>query len=204
VAGTFSTNGLNENALMKLKMSDNSLFAILLRSPWWFSAVLVIVFLVVSKAFLPAEYVVFGAMGGIPFAVIAMIAAWRQWQAPDPAQMAQQVERAMGMSWAEFSEVVAAGLRQQGYDVQRLPAGVADFQLTRAGKVSLLQCKRWKAASLGVEPLRELVAARQSTGADAAVVIAMGKLSDSARTFARTEQVQLMTAQDLAQLMPRP
>ncbi len=189
---------------MKFKMSDKSLFAILLRSPWWISALLVVVFVAVSRAFLPSEYVVFGAMGGFPFLVIAVISAWRQWQAPDPAQVARQVERAMGLSWGEFSEQVAAGYRRQGYEVQRLTTGPADFQLTRAGKVSLLQCKRWKAASLGVEPLRELVSARQTSGADALLVIAMGTLSDSARKLAQVEQVQLVSSQDLAQLMSQP
>ena len=42
---------------MKLKMSENSLFAILLRSPWWISMVLVAVFALASGALLPAPYV---------------------------------------------------------------------------------------------------------------------------------------------------
>jgi len=189
---------------MKLKMSDKSLFAILLRSPWWVSALLVLVFVGASRALLPSEYVVFGAMGGFPFLVIAVVAAWRQWQAPDPTEVARQVERAMAMSWGEFSAQVIAGYERQGHVVQRLSQGAADFQLTRDGKVSLLHCKRWKAATMGVEPLRELVTERHTSGADALVVIALGTWSDSARKLAQTEQVQLVSPQDLAQLMSRP
>lgn len=40
---------------MKLKMAEKSLFAILLRSPWWVSFSLVAVFALASKALLPAR-----------------------------------------------------------------------------------------------------------------------------------------------------
>ena len=39
-----------------LKMAPNSLFAILLRSPWWISVGIALVFALASKALLPAEY----------------------------------------------------------------------------------------------------------------------------------------------------
>jgi len=38
---------------MKLKMSDNSLFAVLLRSPWWISLLVVAGFTLLSFALLP-------------------------------------------------------------------------------------------------------------------------------------------------------
>ena len=63
---------------MKLKMSEKSLFAILLRSPWWVSLAIVAVFVLASSALLPSPYVAFGMMGAFPFLVIAIMAAWRQ------------------------------------------------------------------------------------------------------------------------------
>ena len=55
---------------MKFKMAEKSLFAILLRSPWWISFGIALGFGLAAKALLPAEYVVFGALGGFPFVVV--------------------------------------------------------------------------------------------------------------------------------------
>ena len=56
-----------------LKMAPNSLFAILLRSPWWISVGIALGFALASKALLPGEYWLFGAMGGFPFTVIGAV-----------------------------------------------------------------------------------------------------------------------------------
>ena len=61
---------------MKFKMSENSLFALLLRSPWWISFVLVACVALISKALLPSEYFIYGALGGFPIFVVGCIAAW--------------------------------------------------------------------------------------------------------------------------------
>ena len=72
---------------MKFKMAEKSLFAVLLRSPWWISFALAGGFALASKALLPPQYVVFGALGGFPFAVIGVIAAWKQFSAPSTAHV---------------------------------------------------------------------------------------------------------------------
>ena len=72
---------------MKFKMAEKSLFAILLRSPWWISFAIAVAFGLASKALLPAQYFVFGALGGLPFVVIGVIAAWRQFSAPSTAHV---------------------------------------------------------------------------------------------------------------------
>ena len=93
---------------VKLRMSDKSLFAWLLRSPWWISIVLALVIALIARALLPEPYSAVGALGGFPFFVIGIIAAWRQRHAPDPARMNLVLERLAAMSWREFS----AGLEQ--------------------------------------------------------------------------------------------
>ena len=52
---------------MQLKIAPNSLFAVLLRSPWWISMLLVLAFGLASAALLPKAYVPFGVMGALPF-----------------------------------------------------------------------------------------------------------------------------------------
>ena len=58
-----------------LKMAENSLFAILLRNPWWVSFGIVGVFVLGSTALLPKDYVAVGIMGAFPFLVIGSMAA---------------------------------------------------------------------------------------------------------------------------------
>jgi restriction system protein len=186
---------------MKLKMSENSLFAILLRSPWWISMVLVAVFALASGALLPAPYVAFGVMGGFPFLVIAIMAAWRQWHAPSPARLAEALSRASAMSWRDFSNAIEQAFGRQGYAITRLNSTSADFSLVRGGRTTLVSCKRWKAASHGIEALRDLVAAQEAHGAQQSIYISLGQVTDKARHFAQEQGIHLISESDLAQLI---
>ena len=67
-------------------MSENSLFAVLLRSPWWISFVVVGLITLTAGALLPKEYFVVGALAGFPIFVVGCIAAWKQLRAPNPAK----------------------------------------------------------------------------------------------------------------------
>lgn len=186
---------------MKLKMAKNSLFAVLLRSPWWVSLAVVGLFVMASIALLPPKYVVFGVMGAFPFLVIATMAAWRQWRAPNPAKVAQALEMASAMSWKDFSQQVEKGFARQGYAVTRLNGGAADFQLTKAERITLVSCKRWKAASQGVDTLRDLAAAKDAQGAQYAMLISLGAITAQASRYAKENSLFLMTEPELAQLL---
>ncbi len=208
---------------MKLKMAQNSLFAILLRKPWWISIGLVGVIALAARALVPQPYTAFGMMGGFPFLVIGIMAAWRQWQAPNPGRMAQALQKAGAMSWQDFSAVIEQAFSQQGYAVTRLgaggsgsgksnrsgsasgtgnvSAGAADFKLEKRGQTTLLNCKRWKAANQGVEPLRDLAALREAQGADRCIFISLSLPTDKAQRFATENRVQLICDADLAKLI---
>jgi restriction system protein len=184
---------------MRFKMAEKSLFAILLRSPWWISFTLVAAFALASKALLPEPYVAYGVMGGFPFFVIGCISAWRQLQAPNPQHIEEALQKAARMSWFDFSAAVEKAFGKAGYQVARLNLPGADFKLEKAGRVTLLAAKRWKAVNQGVEPLRELVALRDAQKADLCSFISLGTLSDSALRFARSNQVELVAQATLAQ-----
>ena len=59
-------------------MAENSLFAILLRSPWWVSLGVALALALLMRLLLPKDYAVAGMLGALPFVVIAAIAAWKQ------------------------------------------------------------------------------------------------------------------------------
>ena len=56
---------------MKFQMHSNSLFAILMRKPWWISLLIGLAFCALAWAMLPQQYVLVGAAGSLPFFIIA-------------------------------------------------------------------------------------------------------------------------------------
>ncbi|MGY6269238.1 restriction endonuclease [Achromobacter denitrificans] len=186
---------------MKFKMSRNSIFAVLLRSPWWMSAGVALLLAAGGFAALPLEYAAMGVFAAVPFAVISIMAAYRQLRSPSGARVQAVAEAAAGMSWADFARTVEAGFRRDGCEVQRLQLAGADFALSKDGHVAIVSARRWKAARVGVEPLRELQAAREKRGAREAIYIALGDISENAQQYASAQGVSLMTAPELAKLL---
>jgi restriction system protein len=186
---------------VKLKMAPNSLFAILLRSPWWASLGLAAALALLMRLVLPEQYVAAGMMGGFPFVVIAAIAAWKQLRAPSAAQVSQTLQRLQAMGSREFADAIEAAFRAQGHRVRRLQVPGADLELEMDHKRTLVGFRRWKAASVGVESLRELHAAQVKLQADTSLYVATGALSEKATDFARASQVELMGLAELARLL---
>ena len=186
---------------MKFKMAPNSLFAILLRSPWWISFLVAGAIISASIAWLPARFAIYGAIGGLPIAGVGLIAAWRQLRAPSAVQVSANVDAALAMPWRDFSKALENAWQQAGYQVERVE-GAADLRLSEKSQITLVSARRWKAASHGVEPLRQLHAAMQAQGADAGIYIAaQGTITEQAQTFARDHNLTLLPASALAQLL---
>ena len=194
---------------MKFRMAEKSLFAILLRSPWWISLGVAGVIALVAQLALPADMVVFGAMGGLPFLVIAVMAARRQWRLPSAARVRHTLEAVRAMTWPDFAVALEDGWRREGYSVARRErppgreGGRADFTIQKAGVTTLVSCRRWKAASLGLEPLRELQAAMAQANAHDGICIALGVVTEPASHYAHDHGIRVMQAGELAQLLRR-
>jgi restriction system protein len=184
-------------------MAEKSLFAVLLRSPWWISFLVVGLFVLAAGALLPKEYFVVGALAGFPIFVVGCIAAWRQLRAPSPARVAEIIDAVNSMPWRSFADTLDTAWTREGCTVERLPAGgAADLALAKGGQTTLVCARRWKAATHGVEPLRDLHAAMQAREAAAGVyVVTQGQLSDNARVFARDHGITVMQSDALAQML---
>jgi restriction system protein len=186
---------------VKFKMAENSLFALLLRSPWWISVTIAAVLALLAAALLPAEFRVVGAVSALPFVVIGAMAARRQWRLPSAAQVAQTLQAVGGMAWPEFARQLEEAFRRQGYQVERSNSGVVDFELQRQGRRMLVCAKRWKSARVGLEPLRALQAARAAADASDALFIGLGELTDNARPYASEHGITVWRAAELAQAL---
>jgi restriction system protein len=183
---------------MKLEINKNSLFAVLLRSPWWISLAVAAGLVAAVRLVLPDIYAVFAAL---PFIVIAAYAAWQQLRAPSAAKVARSLEALRARPWDEFAAGLEAAFRRDGYSVSRLDGRDADLELERAGRVLLVSCKRWKVARTGIEPLRELHAARLRREAQGCIYVAAGDVTENAIAFSAQNGITLLRGAELAKLL---
>lgn len=186
---------------MKFKMSEKSLFATLLRAPWWMSFLVMLGVALVAGALLPDAYKMAGMLGGFPFLVIGVIAAWRQRNTLSPDRINALVAQARSMAWADFAVVIEGGLRQQGFVVSRLKSGPVDFQIEKNGRVTLVSAKRWKAALVSAESVHELLDACESQEAFSCSFISLGQFSQAALDLARDNPLQCVGPSQIAQLV---
>ena len=182
-----------------MKMHKDSLFAVLLRSPWWVSALVAIAIIAGVRMLVPELYAVFAAL---PFIVIAVYVAWKQLRAPSAASIEKRLERLRAVPWDEIAEAMKQAYGRQGYEVARLDGGAADFELVQGGwRKTLVACKRWKATRTGIEPLRELDAERKKREAHEAVYVATGEVTEQARAFATQRKIRIVQGGELVQLI---
>ena len=186
----------------EFKMAENSLFAILLRSDWWISAAVAAGVVALAMLLLPEAYKIYGAATGFPFIVIAGMSLWKQMQRPSAARVDKTLDALRAMSWPDFATVVEDGYRNSGYEVRRVQSPAADFEVTKDMRTSLVSGKRWKVARTGIEPLRELLAAKEAREAHTCIYIAIGEVSDNARVFAAEKRIALVGGPELAMLLP--
>lgn len=192
-----------EDVPVKLKMAQNSIFAILLRSRWWVSFLIAAALALVGRALLPGELGPLAAFPALPFVIVGAIAAWKQLRQPSPARVQETLDAVTAMSWPTFADALEAALGDDGNTVTRLPGPAADFEVARAGRLTLVSGRRWKAARIGTEPLRALQAAMAASGAGAGLYVALGEPSDAATAFAREHGIEFLRGAELGMLLSR-
>jgi restriction system protein len=107
------------------------------------------------------------------------------------------------MSWEEFSSLLADAYRREGYSVAPGGGRGFDFTLTRDGRVTLLQCRRWKVNQVGAGPVRELADAVSREDASRGILVAAGQFSAPAQKATSTEPISLVSGVELVELVGR-
>lgn len=179
-------------------MAKNSLFAILLRSPWWVSVAIALALALLGGALLPDQFRGVGVLSGLPFAVIGLIAARRQWHLPSAARVAGMQQALAMMTWPAFATLLEQAFRRDGYTVQHGKTAGVDFELERQGRRMLVCARRWKSARTGLEALRTLQTVREATDTPDALYIGLGPISDNAQPFAAEHRITIWQAAELA------
>lgn len=184
-------------------MRERSLFAVLLRSPWWYSLLIGVALIGVAYAVLRAQHVIYGIAIAIPFFCIAAIARYRQMGQLSAQAVATTVEWIRSVRADELIGALTAAYAEAGYQVAPYTGEAADLQLEREGRVTLVSCKRAKAASTRAKPLHALVAAGEQREASELVFISLGELSSEACTFAIDNRIKILGGDELAALIGR-
>ena len=194
---------MQNDAPVKLKMNKNSLFAILMRSPWWVSVLAAFGVFAVTRLVLGSEYAFYSAAIALPLAVIAVVAAWQQFRTPSGERVETALERLRALPWEGFAAALEEGFRGEGYTIRRLNGsieGAADFELEKAGRILLVAAKRWKASRTGVEPLRELQTAGATRESAECIFLSAAELSANARGFAAEKKIRIIEGLELLKL----
>jgi restriction system protein len=174
-----------------------TLFSVLLGQPWWISALAgLALFGIAQVAFPPVAPFV-----ALPFLLIALYVGYRQLRTVSPAQVEARLNTLRDMSWDQFSTIVTEAYRRQGYAVETADKAAYDYTLTQNGRVTLLQCRRWKVNQLGAGPLEDLAKAIAAADAYKGICITAGSVSPKARQFIAGKPISLVSGSDLAVLV---
>jgi len=184
---------------MLFKMREGSLFSVLLRSPWWYSVLIAVFLLSVSILVTGGRFLIFGIALALPFLVLACLSGYKQFQRPGQKRILEVVEEARGMPVKKLASKIASHYEKQNFDIEPFKGNAADLDIERGRYKFLLCCKRFKAANTGIEPLKQLVEAGKKIEATGYLYVALGTVTDNARTYARENDIELIQAESLAE-----
>ena len=110
-----------------------------------------------------------------------------------------------GISWQEFEILVGEAFRLQGYQVSETGGagadGGVDLVLRKGTEKFFVQCKQWKAFTVGVKIVRELYGVMAANGAAGGFVVTSGSFTDDAKAFASGRNIELMDGPVLMKLI---
>ena len=183
---------------MALKMVEGSLFAVLLRSPWWYSALIALALVLVSLLVGSAQIAVFVIALALPFVGIAGFAFFKQSQRPSIKRVEEVAREARQMPASEIAAKIAESYTDIRFDSNPFAGNAADLELTRGNRKLLLSSKRFKAGTTGIEQLKKLIAAGENAEATGYLYVTLGEVSANAQRYAKENDIELIQAERLA------
>jgi len=190
----------------------------LARLPWWVSVVVAAVVYVLAHWIAPAvaggnkllsplgtvistnaHWIAAIFLLPVPFALINASSRGRL------VNGQANIDRIRELTWQEFEQLVGEAYRRQGYRVAERGGGGADggidLELRSKDKTLVVQCKRWKTRTIGVELVRELYGAMTGEHAHAAIFVTSGNYTPDAIDFARNKPIKLVDGRDLVAML---
>jgi len=183
---------------MAFKVAENSLFAVLLRSPWWYSVLIGLAFIAFSLVIFNGQYVALGVFAAIPFFGIAAFSGHKQSLKPSRSRIIEVDQQARKMSAGQIADKIAQRYIEERYDSHPFDGKAAEQILTRGRHKIVLCSKRFKVGNTGIEPLKLLVSAGEKIEATGYLNVTLGEISAAARDYAEKNNIELIQADRLA------
>lgn len=191
---------------------------LLVMAPWWISAGLAVLSFTALRWLLPGlvgpnAFVRALADGGarlawfpaLFFGLLSVASLVLRKKKAALVDLQQDLESLRGLGWKEFEWLVGEAYRRQGYVIDESlgggPDGGVDVALRRNGETTLVQCKQWRAKSVGVPVVRELFGVMTAEKAQHAVVITSGDFTREASAFAEGKPITLVDGPHLLELV---
>jgi restriction system protein len=201
-----------------MRRQKDSLWEILLKLPWWVSALLGLLAFAGIRWGLPAlagndnsrQLLVKGIVLLAPLALVifGIFAIGSFWFGQSRRRLIDEqasFESLRNTPWKQFEFLVAEAYRRQGYLVEyslgRGADGGVDLILRRDGRTSLVQCKQWKVSSVGAPVIREIFGLLTAKKADEAVIVTSGNFTRDAQSFAEGKPIRLVDGPQLLSLV---
>ena len=178
-------------------MAKQTLFHILSRQPWWVTLLVALVMFALARIL----YEPIAPFVAVPFVLFGIFIGFKQFRSGSSADAGERLTALREMSWDEFSRLVTDAYRREGYTVAPADGAGHDFKLTNNGRLTLLQCRRWKVSQVGAGPVRELAAAVDRNEAYNGICIGGNAFSAPALELAKQEPIKLVAGLELAQLV---
>ena len=136
------------------------------------------------------------------FLLGAGISAYKRNQAKQlHAEAANRADGVAQGTWREFEVLVGEYFRRQGFSVLNNggggPDGGIDVLLQKGTDRYLVQCKQWRARSVGIVPVRELYGVMAAQRVAGGFVVTSGEFTQEARKFAEGREIQLINGKAL-------
>jgi restriction system protein len=201
-----------------MRRAKESFGDMLLKLPWWISALLgifgfVVIVLGVSiwvgqdstrrliaAGIAPLSFLILGL-----FSIFAAASYWFSKYRERLVDSQNSLMSLHNLSWKQFEFMVAEAYRRQGYAVDysfnRGADGGIDLTLRREGKTSLVQCKQWKVYSVGVSVVREMFGVLTAEKADEVIIVTTGNFTRDAIEFAAGKPIRLMDGPHVLELV---
>lgn len=212
---------------MGRRLRNRTLGAALMRAPWWVGVAgacgTVLFFWVLLDSFhLPGAYSnpVLGALdaaihtqsfrqiGWIGVAIFLASAAAAGWRSYDRGALLEQQRDINGLrelSWQAFERLVGEAYRRAGYRVVETGQGGADggvdLMLRKGGAKVIVQCKQWRANSIGAPVVREMFGLMGHHGAERVKIVCSGRFTKDAIAFAEGKPIDLVSGEALLELV---
>jgi restriction system protein len=186
--------------------------------PWWVSLVVAVIVFAAMRWLLPAlagssmilRQLSVGLRSyawwfALPFLATAALAAARSFHRRRLLDDQVGLESLRALSWQDFERLVGEAYRRQCYVVEEIggsaPDGGIDLLMHRQGSKTIVQCKRWKTAQVGVSLIREFYGVMMSERAPSGIFVTTGTYTPDALDFARGKPLDLVDGEALAKLV---